>query len=401
MRAIKSMVFCLVTLSLPVLSQNVMTSSPYSMFGLGEMASGLYGQQVAMGGSTYGMRDAMYMNVENPAGLTALDSCRLLLKASAFIRGEQYHSGGGSSRTFTGNVSAFSLGGRLMPRWYMAASVTPYSVTGYYFNSTQPIEGTTDGTSTSIFEGSGGLSKATLSQAVLLPRAFSLGINLSYVFGRINQQETQGDMSVTEEKYAHTLYADFGVQYTRRFRQDVALTLGAVYGYQQKLKVRNSVTVTGSNATDESRRKSETQYLPAFWGLGGALAYKKWTYALDYTFRQYGSLRSGDSRATFRDAHEMRMGVCYFPNGYTSGSYWRRVSYKAGFGLSTPYLSIDKHSGLGIRASLGLGLPVLNGRVNVALFCEQMRLQGNVFRKQVKGLTVSYTISERFHRVKL
>ena len=30
--------------------QNVMTSSPYSMFGIGELESGLYGQNAAMGG---------------------------------------------------------------------------------------------------------------------------------------------------------------------------------------------------------------------------------------------------------------------------------------------------------------------------------------------------------------
>ncbi|MCS3347957.1 hypothetical protein NXU84_14080 [Parabacteroides distasonis] len=33
-------------------AQNTMTSSPYSMFGLGEMASGLYGQNTSMAGVT-------------------------------------------------------------------------------------------------------------------------------------------------------------------------------------------------------------------------------------------------------------------------------------------------------------------------------------------------------------
>lgn len=38
-------------------AQNTMTSSPYSMFGLGEMASGLYGQNTSMAGVTVGMRE--------------------------------------------------------------------------------------------------------------------------------------------------------------------------------------------------------------------------------------------------------------------------------------------------------------------------------------------------------
>ena len=66
-------------------AQNAMTSSPYSMFGLGEMASGLYGQNTSMAGVTVGMREGMLMNIENPAGLTALDSCKLFAEASAFV----------------------------------------------------------------------------------------------------------------------------------------------------------------------------------------------------------------------------------------------------------------------------------------------------------------------------
>lgn len=115
-------------------AQNAMTSSPYSMFGLGEMASGLYGQNTSMAGVTVGMREGMLMNIENPAGLTALDSCKLFAEASAFVKNERYRSDGSSSNAFTGNFSAFSLGGRIMRRWYMSAGVTPYSFVGYYFN---------------------------------------------------------------------------------------------------------------------------------------------------------------------------------------------------------------------------------------------------------------------------
>lgn len=401
MRAINSLFGCLLACSLPAASQNVMTSSPYSMFGVGEITSGLYGAQAAMGGTSYGLRESTSVNLENPAALTALDTCRLFAEVSAFIRGEAYRSGGKSNRTFTGNASAFSLAGRLMPGWYAAASVTPYSVVGYSFHSDQPLEGAPEATYTSTFQGSGGLSKATLSQAVRWSPAFSIGVNLSYVFGSIVRKESQEGMSVSRETHAQTFYADFGVQYTRRFRSDLALIVGAVYGYRQKLKGKNTVTVTGDYADEASRLKTDLQYLPRFGGIGGALRYKKWTYALDYTFRQYGCLHSGESRIAFRNAHEVRAGLCYFPDGFASGSYWRRVSYKGGVNLSTPYLSENKRSGVGLRISLGLGFPVLNGRVHVAAFHDRVQWEGSTFRRQVTGMTVTYTISERFYQVKL
>ena len=140
-------------------AQNTMTSSPYSMFGLGEMASGLYGQNTSMAGVTVGMREGMLMNIENPAGLTALDSCKLFAEASAFVKNERYRSDGSSSNAFTGNFSAFSLGGRIMRRWYMSAGVTPYSFVGYYFKSSQELEGSPGTFVTSTFSGTGGLSR--------------------------------------------------------------------------------------------------------------------------------------------------------------------------------------------------------------------------------------------------
>ena len=68
-------------ITLKAQAQNVMTSSPYSMFGIGELESGLYGQNAAMGGVSYGMRNSTLINIENPAGLTALDSKRLIDRA--------------------------------------------------------------------------------------------------------------------------------------------------------------------------------------------------------------------------------------------------------------------------------------------------------------------------------
>lgn len=382
-------------------AQNVMTSSPYSMFGIGEMASGLYGQNSAMGSVAYGMRGRSLINNENPAGLTGLDSCRLLAEVSAFIKHETYTSGGSSNEAFTGNLSAVQLGGRILPRWYMAASLTPYSSVGYYFQSNQPLEGSPDSYYTSTFEGTGGISKVSLSNALLLTRHLSLGVNLSYLFGNLTQTETQSTTSVARNMFAMSFYADLGVQYHRILSRDASLTLGAVYGYRQKLDMENKITITINSTDTERSQRTDRQYLPQFFGLGGSLEYKKWTYAADYTFRQYSSLSSGDSRVKFRDVSELRAGVCYFPAGYASGSYWKRMSYKAGVGISTPNMRISGNSGLSWRISGGLTLPVLNGQIHLGAFYDRLRLQDGALDRGITGFTVSYTLGETFYKVKL
>ena len=53
------------------------------------------------------------------------------------------------------------------------------------------------------------------------------------------------------------------------------------------------------------------------------------------------------------------------------------------------------------RVSVGLGLPVLNGRINTAFYYDRLQLQGNALRRDIMGFTVTYTLSEKFYQVKL
>lgn len=400
MKVIKHLTLFLL-LAVPANAQNIMTSSPYSMFGLGEIMTGLYGTNSAMGGVAIGMRDSWLLNTENPAGLTGLDTLRLFAEASAFLKSESYNSKSGSSQAFTGNLSAFTLAGRIIPRWYMAAGLTPYSSVGYYFQSTEPLEGSPNSYYTSVFEGYGGLSKVYLTNAFMINKHLSAGVNLSYIFGNTTLTESQSNISVENRTYTHAFYADFGLQYHRRLSHDVSFTAGAIYGYKQRLNLENSIAITSSSSETEESKRSTTQYLPQYFGLGGSLVYKKWTYALDYNLHQYSCISSDDSRVKFRDSHEVKLGVSYSPDGFSSSSYWKRMTYKAGINLSTPYMQINGQKGYSYRLSAGLGLPVLNGRINAALYYDRTQLKNNVFGRNAIGMTVSYTLSELFYKVKL
>ena len=359
MKVIKHLTLFLL-LTVIVNAQNIMTSSPYSMFGIGEIVTGLYGSNSAMGGVSTGMRGTWLLNTENPAGLTGLDT-----------------------------------------HWYMAAGVTPYSAVGYYFQSTEPLEGSPGSYYTSTFEGYGGLSKVYLTNAFMLGKNLSAGVNVSYIFGNTKLTESQSSISVENRMYTHAFYADFGLQYHRQIGKETAFTIGAVYGYKQRLSIENSIAIVYSSSETEESKRNTTQYLPQFAGIGGSLTYKKCTYALDYDFHQYSSLSSGDSRVKFRDSHKLRLGFDYSPNGYSSSSFWKRSSYKAGVNLSTPYLQINGQKGYAYRFSAGMGLPVTNGRINVALYYDKTQLNNDVYGQSTFGMTVTYTLSELFYKLKL
>ena len=400
MKAINCMILLLLV-TLKAQAQNVMTSSPYSMFGIGELQTGLYGQNAGMGGVAYGMRDNALINIENPAGLTALDSKRLLTELAVFAKNESYNSGGSSNQAFTGSFSAMMLGGRVTPRWYTAVSLTPYSSVGYYFQSPQPIEGNPQESNISTFTGSGGISKINWSNGYLLSKHWSLGINISYLFGNIVLSERQNDVAVDKKMHARTLYANGGIQYHRALKHDLSYTVGVVYGYRQKMDITNEKYIVNDNSQDKKKQRSQKQSMPQYFGIGGSLQHSKWTYALDYAFQQYSSLTSVDGRIKFQDVNECRAGICYFPNGYSSDGFWKQVSYKVGINLSNSYMTVNGNSGFSLRCNAGLGLPVFRGRINIGVFYDRLRLKRDVLNRDVIGATLSITLSEIFYRGKV
>lgn len=389
-------------LPLSAAAQNVMTSSPYSMFGIGEITTGLYGSNTAMGGVSTGMRGKMLLNMDNPAALTAIDTCRLLAEVSAFAKWEAYRSKGDDNQAFMGNFSRFAMAGRIIPRWYMAAGLTPYSSVGYYFQSTQELEGSPGSYYTSVFSGDGGLSKVYLSNAFLVLPSLSVGVNLGYIFGNMTQAETQSTMAISQKLFGQSFTVDFGVQYSRRLGRELNLTLGAVYGLPQTMRLEKTKTITDNSTSASSNMKKVSQTLPQYIGAGASVEYKKMTYALDYMYRQYSSLTSADTRVTFHDSHELRAGACYYPDGYSSSSIWQRMDYKIGLGLSSPYyMHVRGQSGISWRVSAGLGFPLMNGRLHTAFFYDRVDLSGNALKRGITGFTVTYTLSELFYKVKL
>lgn len=401
MRAIKYLLFFILLSLISLNAQNVMTSSPYSMFGVGEMESGFYGSNAAMGGVAIGMRGSRLINTDNPAALTSLDSCRLIAEVSVFGKLESYKSKGSTNDAFTGNLGRFAMAGRILPRWYMAAGVAPYSSVGYYFSSTQSLEGSPGSYYTSTFSGDGGLSKVYWSNAYRILPCLSAGVNMNFIFGNTTQSETQSTMSVSEKLYGTTFSADFGVQYTKQLDREVCFTLGAVYGLKRTISMERTKTVIDNSTSTSTKMKRAKQVLPHSLGIGTSLEYKKWTHAIDYMFRQYSSLTSSDSRVTFHDNHELRLGTCFAPGGYSSTSFWKRTEYKLGVDLSTPSMKLYNQSGYSWRINAGMGFPVANGRINAAIFYDRMKLKSNVLERNLAGITVTYTLSEMFHRIKL
>ncbi|NLE63469.1 MAG: hypothetical protein GX612_06505, partial [Bacteroidales bacterium] len=72
----------LVTMFVTQLSAQNQLSSPYSRFGMGEMAKRMSSTNIAMGDVAYAYQSPLAVNVANPASYIAFDSLSCLIDAA-------------------------------------------------------------------------------------------------------------------------------------------------------------------------------------------------------------------------------------------------------------------------------------------------------------------------------
>lgn len=141
----------------------ILTSSPYSRYGLGELNLQTLASSAAMGGSFIALHQddsiaPFFINVANPAGLAGLRLSTLELGGQA-----QFTTIRDNSSSIKKKNINFSYGTIAMPVKRVGAiafGIMPYSTMGYKIKTTE--ENTQVGTISYIFQGDGGINKAFL-----------------------------------------------------------------------------------------------------------------------------------------------------------------------------------------------------------------------------------------------
>ncbi len=218
----KKVLIYLFTLCSPasLLTAQNTTNSPTSMFGLGELSTGEGGMYAGLGGAGIALRSTNFLNAANPASLTELTGQHFVIDAGIMGAYQSYTQTGATNHSVTGNLNNLSIGCKIRPHWYGAVFLAPVSSAGYAITLEQDVAGTTSSTVSSLFEGTGGLSKMGISNAFLFGKRLSVGINISYVTGTITQSEMQGSATEEISSYKHAFYADLGIQYKWNLDRD-------------------------------------------------------------------------------------------------------------------------------------------------------------------------------------
>lgn len=383
------------------LSAQNTTNSPSSMFGLGDLSTGEGGIYAGMGGTAIALRSPSYLSVANPASLTGIGSRKFLFNVGVMGAIKQYSQSNNTNNSVVGNVSNAGIGFRVTPRWYSAVTLSPVSSVGYFISLDQQIEGSPGSTVTSQFEGEGGISKIAFSNAFLITKHLSAGVNLSYITGSVTQTEKQGSMTIEEKSEKQALYADFGVQYNYPLDIDRAFTFGATYGYAQRLAQDNTFTVSSSSGSEtiEENPNAVKQYLPQFFSIGAAYNSLKWIITAEYKYSDWSRMKSSRSGINYENQHRLAVGCAY-----TIGNPYKlpkQIMFGAGYYNS--YVVIKNEQPRNFYLSAGMGFTAQNQSIISfgVKYNDQFNVSSSTQKERVFSLYLNLSFSERSYRAKL
>ncbi|KPM49310.1 hypothetical protein [Jiulongibacter sediminis] len=394
-------------------------NTPYSVFGIGELAEPTAASQEMMGGTGASFANAFYINQINPA-LLVKNRVASGYKYVAFNVGFR-----GNARTITTenlsqrdfgfNLDNLSLTVPVTTNWAMGASLRPYSMVDHKTKYDEAIIGAENEVYTKEVYNTGGISRASFTNSFRIFNSLYVGLEANYNFGTINKDSSSylfGNAS--NQLRTNTRYAmkggglKFGMAYQQKLNDKWQVNIGGAVERSAELKgdvlrtfgsyadVGNGPFITrvpDTLALNDISVKTPTQYR-----VGISLESPfKWIFAADYHTTKWSTAQNLDALAERikNDTEEYKFGLEYLPNS-SSTRYLSQVFYRLGYSTSQTAYVIngtrikDNKFSMGVSVPMGYRNP---SYVNLGVaFGNRGVITNNLIRENYVRLSISATL---------
>ncbi|MFN8250445.1 MAG: hypothetical protein U0V75_01090 [Ferruginibacter sp.] len=388
--------FLLVVFGLPAtgFSQD---NSPYSRYGLGDLAPNHNVFTRGMGGISAGVFDYLgnlqgmnSNNFANPAALANVTNTIFDIGAEASFRTLKSLN---PVKKFTAANSyfnylslAFPIASEKMKKkdinWGLSFGLKPITRISYKIENNKRLS-SIDSLNT-LYEGSGGTNLAYVGTAFRI-KGFSLGINAGYMFGNkdystrlafINDTVAYAKSNTQSQTNFGGLFLSGGLQYEIVLNKNMKdqlpkiLRFGLYGNLQQKLNAnRDNLTETFSydgnglpyrvdSVYDQKNIKGKIEYPSSFTG-GFSYQDNHWIFGADFETTNWSKYRYYGQADPLQNKWTIRVGGQYYPakQGASVKKYFNFVRYRAGFYYGPDYIKLN-NSRPDFAFTVGTGMPL-------------------------------------------
>ncbi|NDV43798.1 OmpP1/FadL family transporter [Flagellimonas sediminis] len=385
-----------------------LTSSPYSLYGLGVINQTSIGKTNSMGYSGIGLKSTTDINNLNPSNYSLIPRHSFFYDIGVVGEFNSYSNRGDNESKTTLNFSNLAIAFRIADRLGAGVTLVPYSDVGYtLLGLVSNIEGSNE-TFESNVAGIGGLNDLNFNLGYGITEDLRVGGKASLLFGNIEESETFTISNSYFELNETTNYS--GLRLGLGMQWDIfdKLTFGSTVQLPVKLKgnLTRSVykTLDGSSITveDEEGDNVSDFKLPLELGFGISTRIKgSLTLTADYKRNEWDTTHQSESIGSYRDQDIYAFGAEFQrnPKGF---KYGQRIRYRVGFNYDNGYLAINDNKIDGYIITAGIGFPVgfaTNSAVNLSYaYGSKGQVQNILVKENYHALTLNLSLEDLWFR---
>ena len=405
-------------LLVPVWSVNAQTDgtyggfSPYSVFGVGNLHQAGTAWNRSMGGVGIAARNNRFVNIMNPASVTARDSLSFMSDFGLNGRISVFQDGAKKGANTVFNIDDFVISFPMWRHTAFMAGIKPISDVGYKISTSEiTLE---SGKQTFMSSGNGGIYQVFAAAAVTLWDRLSLGAQFNYNFGNINktasfiyEDTSNRSFSSGDSLQVNNFSAKFGLQYAQPLGRGSSLVLGATYQLSTRI---NGYTIhyreLGSYYRERESATLNESGLKLGDELGVGLAYKyadKLMVEFDYIRSTWsgtgldlvpGFSNEGDVAFAPSVGQRFGLGFEYTPNRSDIRYFFRRCTYRAGTYFEQSYYTVGGSHVNAAGVTLGITLPVFRWYNGLTLGVDFGRrgLAANQVKETYFGFNIGFNV---------
>ena len=368
------------------------TTSPYTRFGLGDLARQGVGQNLAMGGTGLAMHRNDRINYLNPASFSGLDSTSVYFDFGANTFHNRYKTEEFSNTWWNMNLHHVLFASSVGKHLGLSAGIVPYSSIGY--NIKQEYDDLASGEAMdTYYKGDGGIMNFYVGASVKFFDRLSLGVTMNYLMGRLTRErEVKFPMNPSYSATSSLENFDLrkplftlGLQYKETLGENFFFSVGGVYDLKASTGIKLDYSVinqiypydtislgSGDLITPEYPLMGDTTLrdlsIPQKFGVGLAVGIPdKLTVTGDYYYQDWSGALSGENFQT-TTASSIHLGAEFTPDVSAIRGYHKLMTYRVGGYYSNYYLMVNGTQLKDYGITFGLGFPIrtMKSSINVA-----------------------------------
>lgn len=367
--------FLFMAIAFSTRAQNI-GNSPYSRYGIGDMLNGGNVRNMGIGGAGIGSPDFRFINYQNPATLT-------INRVVSFEAGITYQykriQSETESQSTNGSIPTYGvLAFPITKIWTSSFGLQPSSVISFERNYSEVIEG--DSASSLLVNevGKGGLNQVFWGNGVKIADNFSVGTELSYLFGRREVESKFGidEINPVEQNvllqrqnfrgfgYKIGAFYKLNLDSAGRTALGIGMTFTGPTSFSSDDFVSRQTQIIGLSITEDTfaaNRVSLQTPMSARLGFGLKRS-NNWTISADFEYTPWVDFDAAHTSPKGRNVIAYRAGLEWIPNYRSVTSVFARSVFRLGFHYEPYAFEVNQTAFDEIGMNIGASIPI--GKIN-------------------------------------